>query len=61
MYCQTGWAYRAEIFRIVKEVDLRAVYKILSRSDTYGQFYRLKKVENVNKITFYVFSAFIGL
>jgi len=26
MYSQTGWADRAEIFRIVKEVDCRTVY-----------------------------------
>ena len=38
MNSQTGWADQAEIFRIVKGVDLRAVCKISSRSDTYGRF-----------------------
>ena len=51
MYSQTGWADRAEIFRIVKGVDLKTVQKILSRSDTYGQFYRPIKAENGNKNT----------
>ena len=51
MYSQTGWADRAEIFRIVKGVDLRAVYKISSRYDTYGRFYRPTKAENGNKNT----------
>ena len=49
MYSQTGWADWAEISRI--EIDLRAVQKISSRSDTYGQFYRPIKAEN----TYYVF------
>ena len=48
MYSQTGWADRAEIFRIVKGVDLRTVKKISSRSDNYGQFYRPIKAENGN-------------
>ena len=34
MYSQTGRADRTEISRIVKGVDLRAVYKISSRFDT---------------------------
>ena len=63
MYSQTSLTDRAEAFRIVKEVDLRAVYKIMSRSDTYGPFYRPIKAENGNKNTYYVFllpfSAFI--
>ena len=37
MYSQTGWADRAEIFRIVKGVDLKTVQKISSRSDNYGR------------------------
>ena len=36
IWSQTGWADRAEIFRIVKGVDLKTVQKISSRSDTYG-------------------------
>ena len=65
MYSQTGWADRAEIFRIVKGVDLRTVQKISSRSDTYGRFYRPIKAEKGNKNMYYVFllpfSAFIVL
>ena len=49
MYSLTDWADRAEIFRIVKGVDLRTVQKMSSRSDTYGQFYRPIKAENGNK------------
>ena len=56
---------QTETFRIVKGVDLRAVYKISSQSDTYGQFYRPIKAENGNKNTYYIFllsfSAFIVL
>ena len=51
MYSQTGWTDQAEIFRIVKGVDLRAVQKISSWSDTYGWFYRPIKAENGNKYT----------
>ena len=51
MYSQTGLADQAEIFRIVKGVDLRAVQKISSWSDTYGRFYRPTKAENGNKNT----------
>ena len=47
MYSQTGWTDRAETFRIVKGVNLRAVYKILFLSDNYGRFYRPIKAENV--------------
>ena len=65
MYSLTGWTDQAEISKIVKGVDLRAVYKISSRSDSYGRFYRPIKAENGNKNTYYVFllpfSAFIGL
>ena len=46
MSSQTGWADRAEIFRIVKGVEVRAVYKISFRYDTYGRFYRPIKAEN---------------
>ena len=49
MYSQTGLADRAEVSRIRKGVDRRTVYKILSRSDTYGRFYRPIKAENGNK------------
>ena len=49
MYSQTGWADRAEIFRIVEGVDLTA--KISTLSDTYGRFYRPIKAENGNKNT----------
>ena len=38
MYSLTDWADRAEIFKIVKRLDLRTVQKISSRSDTYGRF-----------------------
>ena len=51
MYSQTGWDDRAEIFRIVKTVDLTTVKKISSRSDNYGLFYRPIKAENGNKNT----------
>ena len=51
MYSLTDWTDRAEIFRIVKGVDLRTVQKISSRSDTYGRFYRPIKAENGNKNT----------
>ena len=50
MYSQTGWTDQSETFRIVKGVDLRAEYKILSRSDTYGRFYRPKRLKMVIKI-----------
>ena len=50
MYSQTGWADRAEIFRIVKGVDCRAVRKFSSRSDPYGQFYRPIKAKMAIKI-----------
>ena len=43
IWSQTGWADRAEIFRIVQ--------KISSRSDTFCQFYRPIKAENGNKNT----------
>ena len=51
MYSQTGKIDRTEIFWIVKGVDLRAVYKISLRSETYGRFYRPIKAENGNKNT----------
>ena len=51
IWSQTGWADRAEIFRIVKGVDLKTVQKISSRSDTFCQFYRPIKAENGNKNT----------
>ena len=47
MYSQTGWTDQSEIFRIVKGVDLRAVQKISSRSDTYGRIKRTIKAENI--------------
>ena len=51
MYSLTHWTDQAEIFRIVKGVDLRTIQKISSRSDTYGRFYRPIKAENGNKNT----------
>ena len=51
MYNQTGWTDQAEIFRIVKRLDLRTIQKISSRSDTYGRFWRTIKAENGNKNT----------
>ena len=51
MYSQTGLTDHVKTFRIVKGVDLRAVFKLSSWSDTYGRFYLPTNAENDNKNT----------
>ena len=46
MHSQTGLSDRVETFRIVRGSDLRTVYKISSRFDTYERFYRPIKAKN---------------
>ena len=51
MQSLTDLTDQVETSRMVKGLDFRAVYEILSRSDTYGRFYRPIKTENGNKNT----------